>query len=294
MTRVAMILLVTSAAWLLMSQAAWCQDAPKADEPKAADAEKADSPDAQKTEAAADEGQAEGEEFRLDFGDVKDLRDADIVLPEIGETPAPPVEGEAGEGAEKPEETPDAAGNDAPEEKEINPTEVVERIVEGMGESAERLGEKKDPGEQTQTVQKKVVDDLSELIEYVKQQQAQASQSQQQQNQQSQRDENEARRRRQQQQQRGQQQGRQPQPRGAQQPMQDEMATKGSVTEEELEEVAKMMAERWGDLLPNAPRETLQAIPEMILPKYRLLLSRYFYALARQAAEKAAEEGGTP
>ena len=233
-------------------------------------------------EAEAPEGaEPQVKEFHLDFSDLKDLRDADIILPEIDDALIP-------DGGDKPD---DAKPDEEPE-KRIDPAKVVRQIVEGMDDSAVRLKKRKDPGEETQGVQKKVVDDLSDLIEYVKQQQQQQSQSQQQQNQQSQRDDQRAQQRRRQRQ--GRQQGRgqgrqQQQPQRGQEPMQDEFATKGAVQEEELEAVAKLMAERWGDLLKNPSRETLQSIPEMILPKYQRLLSRYFYALARRAAAEQGE-----
>jgi len=238
---------------------------------------------------------AEQKEFHLDLKDVKDLRDADIVLPEIDEGDALPAEGQdEGDGKENPEEL-DLKIEKPEEEQEkekIDPVKLVQEIIEGMDDSAVRLADKKDPGKETQGVQKKVVDDLSELIEYVKQQQAQQQQSQQSQSQQSQQDQQRARRRQRQRQQRQrQQQGRQSQrPQRATNPMQDEFATKGSVQEEDLEEVSKLLEQRWGDLLKNAPKETLQAIPNMILPKYADLLNRYFYALARQAAEETGDE----
>jgi len=238
---------------------------------------------------AEDQKDAQTQEFHLDLKDVEGLPDADIVLPDIDEGAAPTAEGQhEGEAKETPEQ-PDLKV-DKPEEPKIDPAKLVKDIIEGMDDSETRLAEKKDPGQETQGVQKKVVDDLSELIKYVKQQQQQQQQSQQNQNQQSQQDEQRARRRRQQQRQQRQQAQRQAQrPRRATNPMQDEMATKGSVQEEDLEEVSKLLEERWGDLLKNAPRETLQAIPNMILPKYTELLNRYFYALARQAARESGD-----
>ena len=244
-----------------------------------------ETPEAKSGPETKDQEKAEPQEFHLDLKDVEGLPDADIVLPDIDEGDTAPAEDE-GAAKENPEEQDIEV--EKPEEPKVDPAKLVKDIIEGMDDSETRLAEEKDPGEETQGVQKKVVDDLSELIKYVKQQQSQ-QQQQQSQNQQSQQDEQRARRRRRQQQQRRQQGQRQQRPQRSSNPMQDEMATKGSVQEEDLEAVSKLLEERWGDLLKNAPRETLQAIPNMILPKYTELLNRYFYALARQAAE---ESGG--
>lgn len=258
--------------------------------PEKAETEKApvDGEKAEKNGSGAKPATEGPKEFHLDFGNVKDLRDADIELPEIkdpDEGPDLTVE-QMVEQLRKQAGGNPAAGESEPgeeDEEKINPTEVVKEIIEGMDDSAERLATKVDTGTETQDVQKKVDDDLSKLIRYVKQQQQQQQSQSQNQQQQSQRDSQRNRRRRQRGRGRGRGRGR-PRTSRAQQPAQDEQATKGQVQQEELDAVSKMAVERWGDLLQNAPRETLQAIPDMFLEKYRGLLGRYFYALARQQA----------
>lgn len=245
---------------------------------------------AEAEKAPADNAEKSDNEFHLDFGDIKDLRDAEIELPDIkapDEDPDLTVE-EIVEQLRKQAEG-DATGDEAEpgdedDEPEINPVEVVKDIIDGMDDSAERLAQKVDPGTETQGVQKKVDDDLSKLIRYVKQKQQQQQQQQQGKGKQSESDSQRSKGG-------GRKQGKRPgQGRGkpktsrAQQPAQDEQATKGQAQQAELDAVSKMAAERWGDLLKNAPRETLQAIPDMFLEKYRGLLGRYFYALAQQQA----------
>jgi hypothetical protein len=259
--------------------------------PEKAEAEKAPA-DGEKTEKTDDDTKPVGKVVRglhLDLDDIKDLRDAEIELPDIKDADEDPdltVE-EIVEQLRKQAEG-KAAGDEAElgeeDEEEINPVEVVKDIIDGMDDSAERLGQKVDPGTETQGVQKKVDDDLSKLIRYVKQKQQQQQQSQGKgKGKQSKKDSQRSKG--------GRKQGRRPgQGRGkpktsrAQQPAQDEQATKGQAQQAELDAVSKMAVERWGDLLQNAPRETLQAIPDMFLEKYRGLLGRYFYALAQQQA----------
>jgi hypothetical protein len=254
---------------------------------KPASAEKA----GQEAEAAggekADETRSEDpkpalKEFHLDLDDIKDLEEADIVLPNLDE-----LEEDAGK--DKPEgET--AENEETEEEIDINPTEVVERIIDNMGQAATRLTQEKDPGEKTIEVETKVIDDLSDLIEWVKQQQAQSQSQQQQQQRQSAQDSQRQQQRRRQQRQRRQRQQTARQQRRSTQPMQDEMATKGQVQEGELADISEMLEERWGDLLPNRPRETMQSIQNMILQEYVDLLDRYYYSLAKNKPQAEEED----
>ena len=298
MIRTMMIPLVLAAIVAASPPRTWAQ------EPAAAEA----APQAQ--QAPADKPA----DFHLGLGDVKDLRDADITLPDIGGELAPPATRQ--QPAPAPDSQPglnwhdltrypwdksgwvskkladvplDALGQpqqpDQQEDQEedegpqINPEEVVKRIIDNMGTSQDLLSRDKETGEKTQTVQGQIVKDLSDLIEYVKQKQSKSQgkgQSQGQQKSDSQKMSQGG------QQAQGRGQGRRPMARRGSRPMQDEYATKGSVQEAELADVQKLLEERWGDLMPNAARETLQGIQDMILPKYRDLLSRYFYELARQ------------
>jgi len=242
---------------------------------------------AEKADEKADETRSEDpkpalKEFHLDFDDIKDLEETDIVLPDLDEL-------DEDTGKDKPEgET--AEDEEAEEEIDINPTEVVERIIDNMGQVAERLTQQKDPGQKTIETEVKVIDDLSDLIEWVKQQQARSQSQQQQQRRQSARDsQRQQQRRRRQGQRRGQQRTSRQQRRSAQ-PMQDEMATKGQVQEGELADISEMLEERWGDLLPNRPRETMQSIRNMILQEYVDLLDRYYYSLAKNKPQTEDED----
>lgn len=284
MTRKTFIALVVAAAWGLLLPAALLA---QASEPEAG---RDDGPAAEAKKAEGASGEAEGTDFHVELPKPEELDEPGIVLPRIEDDPAKPEPDGTKPDEPKPEDGEVKIPKiEKPEENpEIDPRVVIERIIEGMDTSAVRLSREKDPGEKTQTVQKKVIEDMTDLIEYVKQQQAQSSSSSQQnQNQQSKEDSSKSRR---------QQQGRQgrsgsrPQTNRAQNPAQDEVASKGSVQEEELEEISKMLEERWGELLKNAPRETRQAVGDMILEKYRGLLGRYFYALARRSAEQDEEK----
>ncbi len=230
---------------------------------------------------------AEQPEFRLNLDDIMNLEESDIVLPELGELLKK-------QPASKPsatdQQTPEADTDHEEEGPDIDPAEVVDRIKAHMGEAAQRLVEREDPGDATIDVEKKAIDDLDELIEYVKQQAQQQQQQQQQQQGQSSQDSQSQRRRRQQQQQRQQQQTGRQRPRQGNQPMQQEQATKGQVEERALDEVSDLLMERWGDLLPNRPRETMQSIRGMILQEYVDLLDRYYYALAGNRSQAQEEE----
>ena len=227
-------------------------------------------------------------EFHLDLDDIKDLQEADIVLPNLDELEEDANEGQpAGDAAKGGQEQ---GGEAEVEEIDINPTEVVKRIIDNMDQAAARLTQETDPGEKTIEVETKVIEDLSDLIEWVKQQQAQSQSQQQQQRPQSAQDSQrqQQRRRQQSQQQRQQQTARQQQ--RSTQPMQDEMATKGQVQEGQLADVSDMLDERWGDLLPNRPRETTQSIQNMILQEYVDLLDRYYYSLAKNKPQAEDED----
>lgn len=292
------MLMAIFAALAMLCGSAMAQDAGPAAEPD--NGESAPAEPAAETSDETDAPKADEDTFHIDLEGLDDLPETDIVLPDLDDdmgvpeptTPAEPSDADTVEpapAAEAEDDAPDAAdGGDEPKEP-VDPMVLVRQIIDGMDDSADRLAEKVDPGEDTQQVQGKVVDDLSELIKYVKRQQAQQQQQQQDQQQQSKKDEQKARERRRRQQQRQQQQQQQSQrqqPQRPQEAMQDEQATHGQAQEADPEEVSKLLEERWGDLLKNAPKETRQAIPNMILPKYRELLSRYFFALAQQAAER--------
>jgi len=274
-------LLVLAAAGPLHADGA--SEKPASDEKAAKEAEASGGEKADQTE----DPKPAVKEFHLDFDDIKDLRDADIVLPNLDEPEEDANEGQPAGEAAKGEAEEEEGKEGEQEEIDINPTEVVERIIDNMGQAATRLAQEKDPGEKTIQIETKVIEDLSDLIEWVKQQQAQSQQSQQQQQRrQSARDSQRQQQRRRQQSQRGQQQqqtARQPQ--RSDQPMQDEMATKGQVQEGQLADISEMLEERWGELLPNRPRETMQSIQNMILQEYVDLLDRYYYSLARNKPE---------
>lgn len=254
------------------------QAAPAAEEPQA----KADGTAAPAAEAAkpaegepGKEAEKPKDEFHFNFSDLKDLRDADIKLPDVGG----PAEGEGQPAKAEGKEGQEGEENDEPE---LDPAEVAKAIIDGMGNSTERLAKMTDPGQETQGVQKKVVDDLSALIKWVAQQQQQSqsqskSQSQQKDSQKAQgqgKGQGQSKSR-----------GQGQKPSRGQQAMKDSQATHGSVQEGDLEQVARLLNESWGSLPFSPSRETMQSVPEMILEKYRPLLNSYYYALARQKSE---------
>ena len=51
----------------------------------------------------------------------------------------------------------------------------------------------------------------------------------------------------------------------------------------------KLLEEQWGTLMETAPRETQQAIQNMVLDKYADWLNLYFYSLARSAKDAKGE-----
>ena len=277
MTRLLIAIALVSLLPLVVVDTVLADDAPKKSVPdeKAAGAEKAD----ESKDAQDDGDKPAAGEFHLDLDDIKDLLEADIVLPKLDE-----LGKEAGQGQPEAE-----AAEGEQEDVDINPAEVVKRIIDNMGQAAQRLTQQKDTGQETVEVEVKVIDDLSDLIKWVKQKQAQSQQQQQQQKRKSARD---SERQRQQRRRQGKKQGQQQTARQqrSQQPMQDEKATHGQVQHGDLPEVSEMLADRWGDLLPNRPRETMQSIQNMILQEYVDLLDRYYYSLARNRPQIKGKE----
>jgi len=296
------MLALAAAVALLAASAAWAQVAePSAEKAKA---EPSDDGAKAKDEAASSDAAKDEEKpkegFHLDFSDLKDLRKTDIKLPEVDEvldvipsakdTPqTPEVRKDESKGEEGVKEGEEGEEN---EEPKINPAEVAKAIIEGMDSSAQRLEKMTDPGAETQGVQKKVVDDLSALIKYVAQQQQQQSQSQSRSKSQQKDSQKSQGKGQGQSQSRG--QGRSQRPQRGNQAMQDSQATHGEVPpDHDPETVTKLLSESWGNL-PFAPsKETMQAVPEMVLEKYRPLLDSYYYALAKQRPAAAPSPGGT-
>jgi hypothetical protein len=307
MIRVMSMLVLTASVSLLAASAVWAQavepvpEKAKVEQPveatKAKDgaASSADPKDAEKPK----------EGFSLDFKDLKDLRKSDIKLPDVDDLPAtiPSTKDAAQtpEGQKDASKTGDATkpeegskeGEEGEEDNEpkINPGEVAKAIIEGMDSSAQRLDKMTDPGAETQGVQKKVVDDLSALIKYVAQQQ---QQSQSQSKSKSQQKDSQKSQGKGQGQSQSRSQGRGQKPQRGNQAMKDSEATHGEVPpDHDPETVTKLLSESWGNL-PFAPsKETMQAVPEMVLEKYRPLLNSYYYALARQRSTAAPSSSGT-
>jgi TolA-binding protein len=175
-----------------------------------------------------------------------------------------------------------AAGKAEEAGPQIDPTKVLAQVIENMGKSEELLSQQRDAGQETVRTETKVIEDLSTLVEYLKQKQQKQQKQQQQKKQQSKGDS-------QKQAPGGQKpqsgQG-QPKTSKGKNPAQKEQATHGNVDENgQKGDNPDLLPERWGILPENAPQQTKQEMLEMILPQYRDLLTRYFYALAQHKDE---------
>ena len=163
--------------------------------------------------------------------------------------------------------------------------EVVQRIMRLMEASRLRLGGRFDPGEQTQKIQKRILEEMDEAIKRSRQTRRQSQQQRQQRASRS----GEQRRRGQRQ---GRQQQKKDQPGKGQQTAAgkeaagDEHASKGQAKPGEKGKRAAVTARSWGNLPPRDREAVLQGIKDDVLPKFRALIDRYYKALSASANER--------
>jgi hypothetical protein len=176
----------------------------------------------------------------------------------------------------KPETTkPRAPGDDdllKALEKKSAPAEVDDenpllRVGQRMRDVQGRLA-KADPGDETQTLQKGIVDDIDTLIEQLKKAGGQSSKQQQQKRNTSNPSANQK------------QQG---QPNQASEPNENDVSFKpGQVSDERMKANERLVRAIWGHLPEKLREEMQQAFKEADLPKYRPLIDQYFKAIAEQ------------
>jgi hypothetical protein len=174
----------------------------------------------------------------------------------------------------------DELGDDEPGP---DPAEVLQGLFDNMVKSEQLLAEKKDPGEPTQTVQQNIDKGLSQLIELSKKKQQKNKKQQQQQQKQNKDSQQQQKNTKQQQRSQSKKQTKTSKP--GQQAADKEEAKAGEGQDAaEMIDIEKRLEQKWGDLPGVEAHQTTQSLQEMILPKYRELLSRYFYELSRQSA----------
>jgi hypothetical protein len=141
------------------------------------------------------------------------------------------------------------------------------RVGQRMRDVQGRLA-KADPGDETQTIQKGIVEDIDTLIEQLKKAGGQSSkQSQQKRN-----TSNPSAKQ--------QQQG---QPNQASEPNENDVSFKpGQTSDERMKANERLVRAIWGHLPEKLREEMQQAFKEADLPKYRPLIDQYFKAIAEQ------------
>lgn len=160
--------------------------------------------------------------------------------------------------------------------------ERIERAIEGMRAAGQRI-EARDVGEKTLAVQRQVIDDLSKLLELLKQKQQNQQQNQQQDQQQNQRQNSN-------QDQNQQQNQQQKAPKPSPQTQQTEAEKSREASERKAaarrgaaeDERQKMVKDVWGHLPPHLREAMLNSFSEKYLPKYEDLVKRYYEALAER------------
>jgi hypothetical protein len=153
----------------------------------------------------------------------------------------------------------------------------MELIGDRMARSRQRLALNNDPGTVTQTIQKRIVDNLDDLIEMARRQQAQASASPQprpgqgQQRPQPKPGDAQANN-----------QGNQSRPNTAQNPAQDSTLNPGGNTNAQPgDDIRQTMAE-WGTTSPRLRDAVFDGASETIIEKYRNYVADYYRSLAEK------------
>jgi hypothetical protein len=151
----------------------------------------------------------------------------------------------------------------APSQTESDP---LERIDQHMRDVQQRLAQS-DSGDETQTLQKEIVDDLETLIEQAKKGGNNNKQQQGKQKRQTS----------------SKQVGQQAQPNNqASEPQDGAKARPGDVSDEQKAANARIVRAVWGHLPEKMREEMQQASQDTGLPKYRSLIELYFRAIAEQ------------
>jgi hypothetical protein len=160
--------------------------------------------------------------------------------------------------------------------------EITERLSKNLHTAEKKLKEK-DPGDNTQQVQRDIVKDLEDLIEQTKrqqqqQQQSSSSSSSQQRNQQARR--NKMRQ--------NQAFSQQPQNQESQaQNQQGKNARGGNSREEQMSKIADLYKDIWGHLPETLRQEMNQYAREQFMPKYNELLKQYYATIAEKGRQKS-------
>jgi hypothetical protein len=144
-----------------------------------------------------------------------------------------------------------------------------------MTQSRDGLRDRFDAGEKTQTIQKKILDDLDEAIQFARnqmrknQQKQGASQS------------SDARRASPPKN-AGDSQNPQPANKPSSKGAEDETATQGHAQSGQLGGALRESGREWGHLPPRAREEVVQGFSEDVLLKYKAQIEKYYRALAEQ------------
>jgi hypothetical protein len=166
--------------------------------------------------------------------------------------------------------------DDEATEKQVN------RVGDRMARSRQRLALNNDPGQTTQTIQKKIVEDMDFLIEQARRQLAQARNQQQQQGQQPQQAKNQAPKPGQAQNQ-GQQQAQMNQ---ATSPAQASKGGPGNENAANLSKDIRESAAEWGTLTPRARAAVVEGGNENIIEPYAKLIQDYYKTLSAKQTER--------
>lgn len=155
----------------------------------------------------------------------------------------------------------------------------LDRMLEYMLQSRNRLGEQYDPGAPTQAIQKKIVDSLDEAIEQARKNTSSSRSSSSRNNKQD--GKNRKRNRPKPEPSKG--DSAQPKPSEGPATENREGGAKGAVRSGKLGGVLRESGREWGKLPSRDREEVVQGIRENVLLKYREVIEKYYRALAEQA-----------
>jgi hypothetical protein len=198
------------------------------------------------------------------------------------ENPRSPEEADKKTEPMKPPERKEPAGPPSVQDQEQNPAEVMARVSKDMRASEDRLS-KKDPGEETQQIQRDILKNLDALIEQKKREQQQQQQSAG-----SSASSQDQRRQQARNQRRLANQTAQSQSASRQDQLQP-MANPGGGTRQaadNMSRIADLYKEVWGHL-PEALRQEMdQYAREKFMAKYGDLLKQYYTTIAEKGHRK--------
>jgi hypothetical protein len=158
-----------------------------------------------------------------------------------------------------------------------------------MARSRQRLADKTDPGQITQLIQKRIIDDFDSMIQQAQQQQAQTQNAQQRRQQRQQQQQQARAQQRQQQAQRNQGQ---PQNQGQQQDQQnpgnqsapESRAPRAQQVNTDTSREIKESAAEWGQVTPRLRDAVIEGSNENIMEDYRKMIEEYFRSVADKGA----------